>query len=122
MNHSNCCFRKERNRPGTLFIKIPLMPSKKSSPGLPVLTYFDRNAEHVVQADAAMKGLGAVLLQKGRSGIYMSRTLTPAEERYSKIEGELLGVMFTMEGLSQTGVATTTDPAPNQLCYYYFHG
>ena len=31
--------------------------------------------------------------------IYVSRTLTPAEERYSNIERELLGVVFTMERL-----------------------
>ena len=30
-----------------------------------------------------MKGLGAVLLQEGKPVIYVSRTLTPAEERYS---------------------------------------
>ena len=28
----------------------------------PVLVYFDRKAEHVIQTDASMKGLGAVLL------------------------------------------------------------
>lgn len=45
-----------------------------------------------------MKGLGAVLLQKGRPVIYVSRTLTPAEERYSNIERELLGVVFAIWG------------------------
>ena len=28
----------------------------------PVLVYFDRKAEHVIQTDTSMKGLGAVLL------------------------------------------------------------
>ena len=65
----------------------------------PVLVYFDRKAEHVIQTDASMKGLGAVLLQEGKPVIYVSRTLTPAEERYSNIERELLGVVFTMERL-----------------------
>ena len=46
-----------------------------------------------------MKGLGAVLLQGGKPVIYVSRTLTPAEERYSNIERELLGVVFAMERL-----------------------
>ena len=63
----------------------------------PVLAYFDRKAEHVIQTDASMKGLGAVLLQEGKPVIYVSRTLTPAEERYSNIERELLGVVFAME-------------------------
>lgn len=33
-----------------------------------------------------MKGLGTVLLQEGIPVIYVSTTLTPAEERYSNIE------------------------------------
>ncbi|PFX24002.1 Retrovirus-related Pol polyprotein from transposon 17.6 [Stylophora pistillata] len=65
----------------------------------PILTYFDQKAEHVIQTDASMKGLGAVLLQEGKPVIYVSRTLTPAEERYSNIERELLGVVFAMERL-----------------------
>ena len=65
----------------------------------PVLAYFDRKAEHVIQTDASMKGLGAVLLQEGKPVIYVSRSLTPAEERYSNIERELLGVVFAMERL-----------------------
>lgn len=65
----------------------------------PVLAYFDRKAEYVIQTDASMKGLGAVLLQEGKPVIYVSRTLTPAEERYSNIERELLGVVFAMERL-----------------------
>lgn len=46
-----------------------------------------------------MKGLGAVLLQEGKPVIYVSRTLTPAEERYYNIERGLLGVVFAMERL-----------------------
>ena len=65
----------------------------------PVLAYLDRKAEHVIQTDASMKGLGAVLLQEGKPGIYVSRTLTPAEERYTNIERVLLGVVFAMERL-----------------------
>ena len=44
-----------------------------------------------------MKGLGAVLLQKGRPVIYMSRMLMPAETGY--IERELLSVVFRLERL-----------------------
>ena len=40
-----------------------------------------------------------MLLQEGRPVIYVSRTLTPAEEHYSNIERELLGVVFAMERL-----------------------
>lgn len=65
----------------------------------PVLAYFNCKSEHVIQTDASLKGLGAVLLQEGRPVIYVSLTLTPAEEHYSNIERELLGVVFAMERL-----------------------
>ena len=51
----------------------------------PVLAYFNPKSEHVIQTDASLKGLGAVLLQEGRPVIYVSQTLTPAEEHYSNI-------------------------------------
>ena len=65
----------------------------------PVLAYFNPKSEHIIQTDASLKGLGAVLLQEGRPVIYVSRTLTPAEEHYSNLERELLGVVFAMERL-----------------------
>ena len=65
----------------------------------PVLAYFNPKVEHVIQTNASMKGLGAVLLQEGRPVIYVSTTLTLAEERYSNTERELLGVVFAMERL-----------------------
>ncbi|PFX11924.1 Retrovirus-related Pol polyprotein [Stylophora pistillata] len=43
--------------------------------------------------------LGAALLQEGKPVIYVSRSLTPAEERYTNIERVLLGVVFAMERL-----------------------
>lgn len=94
---------------------------------IPVLTYFNQNAEHVIQTDASMKGLGAVLLQKGRPVIYASRTLTPAEERYSNIERELLGVVFAMGRLHNyvygEPVRVQTDHKPgNDLEEKHRHG
>ena len=65
----------------------------------PVLAYFNPKSDHVIQTDASLKVLGAVLLQEGRPVIYVSRTLTPAEEHYSNIERELLGVVFAMQRL-----------------------
>ena len=46
-----------------------------------------------------MKGLGAVLLQKGGPVIYVSRKLMPAETGYSNIEKELLCIVFRLERL-----------------------
>ena len=65
----------------------------------PVLALFNPKAEQVIQTDTTMKGLCAVLLEEGRPVVYVSRTLTAAEERYSNIKRELLGVVFAMESL-----------------------
>ena len=66
---------------------------------LPVLAYFDAKAEHTIQCDASKQGLGAVLLQEGQPMMYISRTLTETEQRYSNIERELLAVVFALERL-----------------------
>ena len=66
---------------------------------LPVLAYFDAKAEHTIQCDASKQGLGAVLLQEGQPVMYISRTLTETEQRYSNIEHELLAVVFALERL-----------------------
>ena len=67
---------------------------------LPVLAYFDAKSEHTIQCDASKQGLGAVLLQEGKPVMYISRTLTETEQRYSNIERELLAVVFALERLN----------------------
>ena len=67
---------------------------------LPVLAYFDAKQEHTIQCDASKQGLGAVLLQDGRPVMYISRTLTETEQRYSNIERELLAVVFALKRLN----------------------
>ena len=66
---------------------------------LPVLAYFDKRKEYIIQTDASKTGLGAVLLQEGQPIVYASRTLTETEPRYSNIERELLGIVFGLERL-----------------------
>ena len=83
---------------------------------LPVLTYFDKDKDHIIQTNASKTGLGAVLLQEGQPIVYASRTLTETEKRYSNIERELLGVVFGLERLhhytfgSQITVETDHQP------------
>ena len=83
--------------------------------------HFDRKAEHVIQTDTLMKGLGAVLLQEGKPVIYVSRTLTPAEERYSNIKRELQRVVFVMERLHNyvfgEPVRVQTDHKPLEMIW-----
>ena len=60
----------------------------------PILAYFDCKAEHVIELDGSMKGFGAVLLQKARPVIYVSRTLMPPETGYFNIKRELLSFIL----------------------------
>ena len=46
---------------------------------LPVLTYFDKDKDYIIQADALKTGLSAVLIQEGQPIVYASRTLTDIE-------------------------------------------
>ena len=89
---------------------------KKDLSKAPALQFFDASKTHVIQTDASLKGLGAVLLQDGLPVIYASRSLLPAEERYSNIERELLGVVFGLERLHNmvfgASIEVHTDQQP----------
>ena len=80
------------------------------------LPFYDPFKTHVIQTDASLKGLGAVLLQDGRPVMYASRSLLAAEERYSNIERELLGVVFGLERMHNmifgAPVEVQTDQQP----------
>ena len=65
-----------------------------------VLGCFDTKAITKVIVDASPTGLGAMLVQTQRTGedkviAYASRSLNTAENNYSQIERECLGVYFT---------------------------
>lgn len=62
---------------------------------MPVLKYFDSTVSLTLQCDASVKGLGAVLLQKGEPISYASRALT--ESVYAQIEKELLAFVYGLE-------------------------
>ena len=63
----------------------------------PSSKYFSPQAQTEGQGDASQCGLGFVSLQEGQPVTYASRALTPAEQRYSQIEKELLAQVFGLE-------------------------
>ena len=84
----------------TAFTKI-----KEALVTSPVLAHFNVNYETLLSADSSSYGLGAVLLQKApnkdfRPVAYISRVLTPTENRYSQIEKEALAFTWACERLS----------------------
>ena len=75
---------------------------KHSLTTTPILALFDPNLMTTVSADASSFGLGAVLLQKQANGetrpvAYISRAMTPTEQRYAQIEKESLALTWASE-------------------------
>ena len=67
-----------------------------------VLAYFSPSAETQLVVDASPVGLGAVLLQRQRTGVlqpveFASRSLSDVERRYSQTEREALAVVWGCE-------------------------
>lgn len=67
----------------------------------PILAYYDKKKQCIIQADASKDGLGCCLLQDGHPIAFSSRALTKAEQRYAQIEKELLAVVFASEKFHQ---------------------
>jgi len=67
----------------------------------PLLKYYEREKDLVIQCDASEVCLGAALLQDGRPLAYATRALTAAERNYAQIEKELLSIVFLTERFHQ---------------------
>ena len=84
---------------------------KRTLSAHPVLAPYSPDRESTVSADASSFGLGAVLLQTQADGSqrpvsYQSRSLTPAETRYSQIEKEALAVTWACDRFSELLIGT----------------
>ena len=76
---------------------LAFSPVKQEISTLGVLRYFDPAEETVIQTDASLKGLSAVLLQNGQPVRYASKLLTKTERKYSNIKREALGLVWGLE-------------------------
>ena len=85
------------------------------------LIHYDPNKPAVIETDASLKGLGAVLIQDGRPVRFLGKALTPSEANYSNIERELLAVLFACEKLHiytfGRKVTVNTDHKPLQSIF-----
>uniref|UniRef100_A0A3B1IJ30 Reverse transcriptase/retrotransposon-derived protein RNase H-like domain-containing protein n=1 Tax=Astyanax mexicanus TaxID=7994 RepID=A0A3B1IJ30_ASTMX len=93
------------------------------------LTHFDPVKQVVIETDASLKGLGAVLLQDGCPVKFLSKSLTDTESEYSNIERELLAVLFACEKLHvyvfgrrapRRRQAGSVLPPIGNICIYIF--
>jgi len=63
----------------------------------PILAIPEGNEGFVIYSDASKKGLGCVLMQKGRVIAYASRQLKPYKENYPTYDLELVVVVFALK-------------------------
>ena len=63
----------------------------------PVLQYYDPSKPVRVQVDASQSGLGAVVMQNGRSIAYALKSLTTTQQANAQIEKEALALVFGCE-------------------------
>ena len=63
----------------------------------PILAIPEGNEGFVIYSDASKKGLGCVLMQKGKVIAYASRQLKPYEENYPTHDLELAAVVFALK-------------------------
>ena len=60
----------------------------------PALVYLDNVKKTVLNVDASIKGLNAVIMQDGKPVAFGSKTLTTCKRRYANIERELLAIFW----------------------------
>lgn len=87
----------------------------------PILQYFDPKLPLTLSVDASQKGLGAVILQEGKTIAYASRALTACQQRYAQIEKETLAIVYGCEKFHQyifgRKTKVETDHKPLQVIF-----
>ena len=84
-------------------------------------TSYDPKKPAIIETDASLKGIGAVLPQDGKPVRFLSKALTPAEANYTNIERELLAILFACEKLHRyrfgREITVHTDHKPLQAIF-----
>ena len=69
---------------------------KKETTRVLILRYYDPSKPLTLQTDASLRGLGAVLLQRGHPVYFSSKSLQPHQKAYVAIEHDSLTVASVM--------------------------
>ncbi|KAJ8356711.1 hypothetical protein SKAU_G00195050 [Synaphobranchus kaupii] len=96
------CIRQDTDYIWTDEAETSFTKVKELLVGSPALALFDPALPTVISTDASDYGLGAVFTQihpnhTERTVAFASRTLTPAERKYSTVEKEALGCVWAVE-------------------------
>lgn len=67
----------------------------------PVLAFYNKDEDLILNVDSSSNGLGAVLLQNGKPIAYASRALNNTQKKYAQIEKEALAIVFGCEKFHQ---------------------
>jgi len=67
----------------------------------PILRHCHPTCQLEVQCNTSKKRLGVALMQRGQPIAYISRALTPTEQRYMQIEKECLAIVHALERFYQ---------------------
>lgn len=79
------------------------MTIQKVLTSIPVLGYYDVNADVKLLVDANSKALDACLIQKDRPIAYVTRALTKTEQNYLQIEKEVTAIRFACKKFHEYG-------------------
>ena len=87
------------------------------------MPYYDPKKPLTLQVDASGRGLRCALIQENGPVAYAGKSLIGAETRYSNIERELLGIVYSLERFHEyvygRHVTIETDHKPLVSIYIY---
>ena len=87
----------------------------------PLLHSYELDQPATLTTDASEKSIGGILTQNGKPVMFVSRVLTPAEQKYSNIEREGLAVVWSVLRLKQLLLgrhfSLVTDHKPLERIY-----
>ena len=97
----HCLLRKDETWKWTQRQENSFVQAKGLLHSSSLLVNYDRNKPLIISCDASPYGLGAILSHQMDDGTEMpiafaSRTLAPAEKRYSQLEKEALAIIFSV--------------------------